>query len=442
MAGTSGDELARGASTWPSRPTAVVVARNSCRTGCRARAGAELRRHPALRLRLHPLHRLSVVHRLDDPAALRLGRLRQLREALRPAALVDGARQPRDLRHALHRHLHGRSAWSSPSCSTRRSAPRGCCGRSTSIRWRSPSSSPARRGSGSSIPASGSSTPCTMGLGEFHLHLDQGSQHGDLLRSSSPRSGSPPASSWRCSWRACAASTTRSSRRRRSTARSHCQLYRRIIIPMLRPAFLSAFVVLAHLAIKSYDLVVALTGGGPGRATELPATFMYSYTFTRNQMGVGAASAVIMLVMIASIIVPYLYSELRHGGARSMSVADARDRDAHRRSWRARDLCRADPLRGLLPAAALRDGGEFAEAAGGDPRGQHAGAAADLHARALAQRLVHGADRRAADGAQALFPEFHPDGRAGGRDLDAARRAQRLRADQVALPRRHASSSG
>lgn len=92
---------------------------------------------------------------------------------------------------------------------------------------------------------------------------------------------------------------------------SNWQLYRRIVIPMLRPAFLSAFVVLAHLAIKAYDLVIALTNGGPGRATELPATFMYSYSFTRNQMGVGASSAVIMLMMIASIIIPYLYSELR-----------------------------------------------------------------------------------------------------------------------------------
>jgi glucose/mannose transport system permease protein len=62
-------------------------------------------------------------------------------------------------------------------------------------------------------------------------------------------------------------------------------IYRRIIIPQLRPIFLSAFIVLAHYAIKSYDLVIALTGGGPGNATELPATFMYSYTFTRNQMG-------------------------------------------------------------------------------------------------------------------------------------------------------------
>ena len=91
------------------------------------------------------------------------------------------------------------------------------------------------------------------------------------------------------------------------------RIYRKLIIPMMRPVFLSAFVVLAHLASKAYDLVIALTGGGPGRATELPATFMYSYTFTRNQMGIGASSAIIMLIMIFSIIVPYLYSELKSG---------------------------------------------------------------------------------------------------------------------------------
>ncbi|MBO6603111.1 MULTISPECIES: carbohydrate ABC transporter permease [Paracoccaceae] len=92
---------------------------------------------------------------------------------------------------------------------------------------------------------------------------------------------------------------------------SNWNLYRRIILPQLRPAFLSAFVILSHLAIKSYDLVIALTGGGPGNATALPATFMYSYTFTRNQMGIGASSAVIMLMTIAAIMVPYLYAELR-----------------------------------------------------------------------------------------------------------------------------------
>ncbi|MBE1276962.1 carbohydrate ABC transporter permease [Enterovibrio baiacu] len=92
---------------------------------------------------------------------------------------------------------------------------------------------------------------------------------------------------------------------------SSFQVYRRIIIPQLRPVFLSAFIVLAHMAIKSYDLVIALTGGGPGNATAMPATFMYSYTFSRNQMAVGSASAIIMLMTIAAIIIPYLYSELK-----------------------------------------------------------------------------------------------------------------------------------
>jgi glucose/mannose transport system permease protein len=88
-------------------------------------------------------------------------------------------------------------------------------------------------------------------------------------------------------------------------------IYRRIIIPQLRPAFISAFVILVHLAVKSYELVVALTGAGPGYSTELPSTFMYSFTFTRNELGMGAASAVMMLCTVAAIMVPYLYSELR-----------------------------------------------------------------------------------------------------------------------------------
>jgi glucose/mannose transport system permease protein len=88
-------------------------------------------------------------------------------------------------------------------------------------------------------------------------------------------------------------------------------IYRRIIIPQLRPAFVSAFVILVHLAVKSYELVVALTGAGPGYSTELPSTFMYSFTFTRNELGMGAASAVMMLCTVAAIMVPYLYSELK-----------------------------------------------------------------------------------------------------------------------------------
>lgn len=90
-------------------------------------------------------------------------------------------------------------------------------------------------------------------------------------------------------------------------------IYRRIIIPLMRPVFLSAFVVLAHLAIKSYDLVVAMTDGGPGTATWTPALFMQKFTFGRNEMAMGASSAMIMMIMIFSIIIPYLYSELAGG---------------------------------------------------------------------------------------------------------------------------------
>jgi glucose/mannose transport system permease protein len=89
--------------------------------------------------------------------------------------------------------------------------------------------------------------------------------------------------------------------------------YGTIVLPMLRPVFLSAMIVLAHLAIKSFDLVVALTAGGPGIATDLPATFMYAYAFQRSELGLAAASAVMMLVTIMAVVVPYLYSELRAG---------------------------------------------------------------------------------------------------------------------------------
>jgi glucose/mannose transport system permease protein len=89
------------------------------------------------------------------------------------------------------------------------------------------------------------------------------------------------------------------------------RIYRRILIPSLRPVFFSTLMVVSHLAIKSFDLVMALTAGGPGYATDLPATFMYTMAFSRGQIGLGAASATVMLATVAAIVVPYLYSELR-----------------------------------------------------------------------------------------------------------------------------------
>lgn len=89
------------------------------------------------------------------------------------------------------------------------------------------------------------------------------------------------------------------------------RIYWSIILPSLGPVFFSTLMVVSHLAIKSFDLVMALTAGGPGFATDLPATFMYAHAFTRGQIGLGAASATVMLATVAAIVVPYLYSELR-----------------------------------------------------------------------------------------------------------------------------------
>jgi glucose/mannose transport system permease protein len=89
------------------------------------------------------------------------------------------------------------------------------------------------------------------------------------------------------------------------------KIYAFILIPMLRPAFLTVIVLLAVAVLRNFDLVVVLTGGGPGYASDLPSRFMYEMAFRRDQLGLGAASAIMMLFTFVAIIVPYLYSELR-----------------------------------------------------------------------------------------------------------------------------------
>ena len=94
-------------------------------------------------------------------------------------------------------------------------------------------------------------------------------------------------------------------------ASTRAHLHAASSFPSLRPVFFSALIILAHIAIKSFDLVMALTGGGPGFSSDLPATFMYTFAFNRNQIGLGAASAMMMLMTIVAVLVPLMYSELR-----------------------------------------------------------------------------------------------------------------------------------
>ena len=89
------------------------------------------------------------------------------------------------------------------------------------------------------------------------------------------------------------------------------RIYFQIIIPALKPVFFSSIIILLHLAIKTFDLVVAMTNAGPGHSSILPSIFMYDYSFTRSQLAFGAASAVIMLCLILLFIIPYLYMQLK-----------------------------------------------------------------------------------------------------------------------------------
>jgi glucose/mannose transport system permease protein len=92
-------------------------------------------------------------------------------------------------------------------------------------------------------------------------------------------------------------------------------IYFTIILPMMRPVFMSSIVILLHISIKSYDLVIALTAGGPGISSDVPAVFMTQMAFHRSEIGLASASAVMMFLTVLAVVVPYLYSELRRQDA-------------------------------------------------------------------------------------------------------------------------------
>ena len=92
-------------------------------------------------------------------------------------------------------------------------------------------------------------------------------------------------------------------------------IYFTIILPMMRPVFMSSIVILLHISIKSYDLVIALTAGGPGISSDMPAVYMTQMAFHRSEIGLASASAVMMFLTVLAVVVPYLYSELRRQDA-------------------------------------------------------------------------------------------------------------------------------
>ena len=92
---------------------------------------------------------------------------------------------------------------------------------------------------------------------------------------------------------------------------SEMQIYRRVIIPMLKPVTISVMVLLLHTSLKIFDLVYTMSGVGPGFATDVPAIFVFETMFKATRYNLASAASIVMLVLVAFVIIPYLARSLR-----------------------------------------------------------------------------------------------------------------------------------
>ena len=89
-----------------------------------------------------------------------------------------------------------------------------------------------------------------------------------------------------------------------------------IVVPMMRPVFITTLVIVASGIIKLYDLVIAQTSGGPGIASQVPAMYVYDYMFTAQNLGQGLAASTMMLLSVLIVLIPWAYLEFggrKHG---------------------------------------------------------------------------------------------------------------------------------
>jgi glucose/mannose transport system permease protein len=87
------------------------------------------------------------------------------------------------------------------------------------------------------------------------------------------------------------------------------RVYVSIVLPILRPMLITSTVLLAIAVVKVYDLVVAMTNGGPGGASEMPAKFVMDHLFERANVGLATACAAVMLISVIAVLAPWLYSQ-------------------------------------------------------------------------------------------------------------------------------------
>jgi glucose/mannose transport system permease protein len=95
------------------------------------------------------------------------------------------------------------------------------------------------------------------------------------------------------------------------------RVYLSIVLPLLGPMVVTATVLLAVQVVKLFDLVVAMTRGGPGIASEVPAKFVMDHLFERNNIGLATAAATMMLVTVVAVLAPWIYARyIRPAGRR------------------------------------------------------------------------------------------------------------------------------
>ncbi|WP_328990016.1 sugar ABC transporter permease [Kribbella sp. NBC_01245] len=85
---------------------------------------------------------------------------------------------------------------------------------------------------------------------------------------------------------------------------SEFKLYRHVLFPQLSPIALSALIILGHMSLKLFDLIYAITGPNQFR-TEVPSVYMWN-TLLRSDMAKAAAISIVLLVVVAILVVPYV----------------------------------------------------------------------------------------------------------------------------------------
>lgn len=91
---------------------------------------------------------------------------------------------------------------------------------------------------------------------------------------------------------------------------SEIQVYTKIILPLLQPITLSAAIVLGHISLKVFDLIFAMVGTDY-LPVSVPGVQVYTTMFRSNKFAVGSSIAIVLLVMVAAVIIPYLATALR-----------------------------------------------------------------------------------------------------------------------------------